>query len=57
MSSSNLLTDKDTRAKWNFGCEGVKGRMKGKSLTRLPLDEGFWSIWVDFYPDTQVYGK
>ena len=56
-SSSNLLVDKETGTKWNFDGKAVEGSMKGKSLTRLPLDEGFWFSWVAFHPDTQVYGK
>jgi hypothetical protein len=56
-SSSNLLVDKETGTKWNFDGKAVEGRMKGKSLTRLPLDEGFWFSWVAFHPDTEAYGK
>ncbi|MDP9015955.1 MAG: DUF3179 domain-containing protein, partial [Thermoproteota archaeon] len=56
-SSSNLLVDKETGTKWNFDGKAVEGSMKGKSLTRLPFDEGFWFSWVAFHPDTQVYGK
>ena len=54
-SSSNLLVDKETGTKWNFDGEAVEGRMNGKSLTRLPSDEGFWFSWVAFHPDTEVY--
>jgi hypothetical protein len=54
-SSSNLLVDKETGTKWNFDGEAVEGRMNGKSLMRLPLDEGFWFSWVAFHPDTEVY--
>jgi hypothetical protein len=54
-SSSNLLVDKETGTKWNFDGEAVEGSMKGKSLARLPLDEGFWFSWVAFHPDTEVY--
>ena len=56
-SSTNLLVDKETGTKWNFDGKVVDGSMKGKSLTRLPFDEGFWFSWVAFHPDTQVYGK
>lgn len=54
-SSSNLLVDKQTGTKWNFDGRAVEGRMDGKSLTRLPLDEGFWFSWVTFHPNTEVY--
>jgi hypothetical protein len=56
-SASNLLVDKETGTKWNFDGKAVEGSMKGISLARLPLDEGFWFSWVAFHPDTQVYGK
>jgi hypothetical protein len=56
-SSSNLLVDKETGTKWNFDGKAVEESMKGISLMRLPLDEGFWFSWVAFHPDTQVYGK
>jgi Protein of unknown function (DUF3179) len=56
-SSSNLLVDKGTETKWNFDGEAVEGSMKGKSLARLPLDEGFWFSWVAFHPDTEVYAE
>jgi hypothetical protein len=29
--------------------------MKGKHLSRLPFDEGFWFEWVAFHPETDVY--
>jgi hypothetical protein len=29
--------------------------MKGKQLTRLPFDEGFWFEWVAFHPKTELY--
>jgi hypothetical protein len=54
-SSSNLLVDKQTGTKWNFDGRAVEGRMDGKSLTRLPLAEGFWFSWVTFHPNTEVY--
>jgi hypothetical protein len=56
-SSSNLLVDKETGTKWDFDGKAVEGIMKGKSLTRLPLDEGFWFSWVAFHPGTEVYTK
>lgn len=56
-SSSDLLVDNVTGTKWNFDGKAIEGSLKGKSLTRLPFDEGFWFSWVAFHPDTQVYGK
>jgi hypothetical protein len=44
-----------TGSAWNFDGEAVEGEMKGKELTRLPFDEGFWFEWVAFHPETELY--
>jgi hypothetical protein len=41
---------------WNLDGEAVEGEMKGKKLTRLPFDEGFWFEWIAFHPETELYG-
>jgi hypothetical protein len=45
-----------TGSVWNFDGEAIEGEMKGKKLTRLPFDEGFWFEWAAFHPDTELYG-
>ncbi|MGH9992988.1 MAG: DUF3179 domain-containing protein [Nitrososphaera sp.] len=40
---------------WDFDGLAVQGAMKGKQLTRLPFDEGFWFEWVGFHPETELY--
>jgi hypothetical protein len=47
--------DKQTGSLWNFEGKAVNGQMKGKQLTRLPFDEGFWFEWVAFHPETELY--
>jgi hypothetical protein len=47
--------DKQTSSVWNFEGEATSGHMKGKQLTRLPFDEGFWFEWVAFHPKTELY--
>jgi hypothetical protein len=47
--------DKQTGSLWNFEGKAVNGQMKGKQLTRLPFDEGFWFEWVAFHPKTELY--
>ena len=54
-NSNNMITDKQTGTEWNFDGEAVNGTLKGKHLTRLPFDEGFWFEWVAFHPQTQLY--
>jgi hypothetical protein len=31
--------------------------MKGKQLTRIHFDEGFWFEWVAFHPKTELYSN
>jgi hypothetical protein len=33
----------------------INGLMKGKHLTRLPFEEGFWFEWAAFHPQTGLY--
>ena len=54
-NSNNKITDKQTGTEWNFDGEAVNGTLKGKHLTRLPFDEGFWFEWVAFHPQTAIY--
>jgi hypothetical protein len=49
------FVDKQTGSLWNFEGKAVNGQMKGKQLTRLPFDEGFWFEWVAFHPKTELY--
>jgi hypothetical protein len=51
------IVDKQTSSTWNFEGEAIEGEMKGKQLTRLPFDEGFWFEWVAFHPDTSLYNQ
>ena len=49
------FVDKQTSSSWNFEGKAVSGQMKGKQLTRLPFDQGFWFEWVAFHPKTELY--
>jgi Protein of unknown function (DUF3179) len=49
------FVDKQTGSLWNFEGKAVNGQMKGKQLTRLTFDEGFWFEWVAFHPETELY--
>ena len=49
------FVDKLTSSLWNFEGKAISGQMKGKQLTRLPFDEGFWFEWVAFHPKTELY--
>jgi hypothetical protein len=47
--------DTETGSLWNSDGKAFDGQMKGKRLTRLPFDEGFWFEWVAFHPKTELY--
>jgi Protein of unknown function (DUF3179) len=49
------FVDTRTGSLWNFEGKAISGQMKGKQLTRLPFDEGFWFEWVAFHPKTEIY--
>jgi len=49
------FVDKQTSSLWNFEGKAISGQMKGKQLTHLPFDEGFWFEWVAFHPKTELY--
>ncbi len=54
-ASTNKILDKQTGSEWNFDGIAINGQMKGKQLTRLPFDEGFWFEWSAFHPQTRIY--
>jgi hypothetical protein len=49
------FVDKQTNSMWNFDGKSISEQMKGKQLTRLSFDEGFWFEWVAFHPETELY--
>jgi uncharacterized protein DUF3179 len=54
-NNNNTIIDKQTGSEWNFEGIAVNGSLKGKHLTRLPFNEGFWFEWVAFHPQTSLY--
>jgi hypothetical protein len=55
IASTNKVFDKQTGSEWNFDGLALNGQLKGKQLTRLPFDEGFWFSWAAFHPQTRIY--
>ena len=49
--------DNQTGSEWNFDGKSINGALSGKTLSRLPFDEGFWFEWVAFHPKTDVYSQ
>jgi len=54
-ASTNKIIDKQTGSEWNFDGIAVNGQMKGKHLTCLALDEGFWFESFTFHPQTMIH--
>jgi hypothetical protein len=54
-NSNNMITDKQTGTEWNFDGQAINGTLKGRQLTRIPFDIGFWFEWVAFHPQTKLY--
>jgi Protein of unknown function (DUF3179) len=54
-ASSGKIKDKQSGTEWNFEGMAVSGQMKGKHLTRLPFDQGFWFEWAAFHPMTGLH--
>ena len=54
-ASANKIIDKQTGSEWSFDGIAVNGQMKGKQLTGLAFDEGFWFEWAALHPQTRIY--
>jgi len=52
-----MMEDVETGSLWD-GIEGVAvaGELEGTKLTAVKSTLSFWFGWVDFYPDTRLYG-
>jgi hypothetical protein len=53
--ATGKITDSQTGSEWNFEGNAINGEMEGKSLSRIPFDEGFWFSWAAFHPQTELY--
>ena len=50
------MTDRETGSTWDKQTGlAVAGELEGKRLIRSPFIIGFWFVWKDFHPDTEVY--
>lgn len=54
--SQEFVTDNITRTTWDLGNgSGIKGTMKGLFLQRVNFITVYWFVWVDYYPETDIY--
>jgi hypothetical protein len=49
------LVDHETQSRWNPYGQCVAGRLKGTTLTSLPLEPEFWFAWSEFHRNTSIY--
>jgi hypothetical protein len=51
------VRDEETGTTWDaFSGNALEGPLAGKQLDRVKSTIIFWFGWVDFHPDTLVYG-
>ena len=56
-TSGGMMQDQETGSLWNrLTGQAVSGELEGQTLTRVKSTQSFWFGWVDFHPDTEVYG-
>ncbi len=54
----DVLTDIETGSAWSgVTGQGLSGPLAGKIVSRIPSITLFWFAWVDFHPNTEVYGN
>lgn len=52
------LTDVHSGTRWNgLTGEATEGELAGAQLRSVAGHQSFWFSWVDFHPDTRVYGQ
>lgn len=52
-----VLTDAETGSKWDaFTGVALDGPLKGAQMERIKSTAVFWFGWVDFHPQTLIYG-
>lgn len=54
---SNLLTDLNTKSRWNYNGICTDGELKGMRLKPVHASQEFWHSWKTFYPNTTGYNK
>ncbi len=49
------IIDTQTRSSWNLFGEAVAGPLRGKRLLKLDRGVYFAFVWLDFYPQSEIY--
>ena len=53
---SNLFID-NTGTEWNFDGVAISGELAGKKLQKLVILKDFWFDWLNYHPNTSIYGE
>ncbi|MCP4995097.1 MAG: DUF3179 domain-containing protein [Gammaproteobacteria bacterium] len=57
-NSDVLLYDRQTESLWSqILSRAVTGKMRGRSLSMLPLEHTTWESWLSAHPDTEVLSR
>lgn len=52
-----MMRDIETGSLWSgFTGEAVSGDLVGQTLGSVKSTQSFWFGWIDFYPDTEIFG-
>jgi hypothetical protein len=55
--SDRFVVDTETQSEWNiFTGQAVSGSLEGTQLTAVPITYSFWFGWIDYHPESSVYG-
>lgn len=53
-----VMRDEETGTQWHLLTGvAIDGPLAGESLCVIPTTAAFWFDWVDYYPETSVYGE
>ena len=56
--SGEFLVDGETGSRWNIDRgQAVEGPLKGESLLLVPYVSAFDWAWLDFHPESAIYGE
>jgi hypothetical protein len=52
-----IIRDLESGSLWNgLSGQAIEGAYEGQTLTRVKSTQSFWFGWVDFHPETRLYG-
>lgn len=50
-----IIFDRETKTEWSqLTAKGLKGKLTGKHLKRLPVVHSTWKVWRQMHPETEV---